>query len=183
MKDLLIIKYCSPTLAGMKVGSIFGLKYNIITEIDDFLNHWNQVFKGRGLRVKVLSINEKRANIYLYRASMLEEILNNQSVREFLLSLGYKSTNPDYVLSKLSERIQEGVDFPHEIGVILGYPVEDIKGFMENCGKNYLCSGCWKVYNNVNQTKKLFEKYKKCKVTYMKNYGKGVNITRLAVVR
>ena len=39
-----------------------------------------------------------------------------------------------------------GGDFPHEIGLLLGYPPEDVSGFIENGGKNFLCSGYWKVY-------------------------------------
>ena len=36
--------------------------------------------------------------------------------------------------------------FPHEMGLLLGYPVEDVTGFMVHGGKNSLYSGYWKVY-------------------------------------
>ena len=35
--------------------------------------------------------------------------------------------------------------FPHEIGVFLGYPVEDVEGYMQNDGKNFLLVGYWKM--------------------------------------
>lgn len=31
--------------------------------------------------------------------------------------------------------VQKGKAFPHEIGVLLGYPAEDVKGFVVNEGK------------------------------------------------
>ncbi len=37
--------------------------------------------------------------------------------------------------------MNQGKQFPHEMGLLLGYPVEDVVGFMENNGKNYLYSG------------------------------------------
>ena len=51
---------------------------------------------------------------------------------------------------------RKGKRFPHEIGVLLGYPAEDVKGFVVNEGKNYLYSGYWKVYGDLSEAKQLF---------------------------
>ena len=42
-------------------------------------------------------------------------------------------------------------NFPHEIGVFLGYPLDDVIGFIEH--KPYYLVGDWKVYQNVNEAK------------------------------
>ena len=47
--------------------------------------------------------------------------------------------------------------FPHEIGLFLGYPFEDVMGFIENKGENYLCSGCWKVYSCEQDARVLLQ--------------------------
>lgn len=52
--------------------------------------------------------------------------------------------------------------FPHEMGLLLGYPIEDVVGFMEHSGKEYLYSGYWKVYENVS----IYEIYKKDSENY-----------------
>ena len=39
--------------------------------------------------------------------------------------------------------------FPHEIGVILGYPVEDVIEFEKHQGKNCKYCGCWKRYSKA----------------------------------
>lgn len=46
--------------------------------------------------------------------------------------------------------------FPHEVGLFLGYPLDDVTGFIEQKGKNYKCCGIWKVYGNEKQTQMLF---------------------------
>ena len=58
-------------------------------------------------------------------------------------------------MEQLGERIKQSgqCQFPHEIGVFLGYPLEDVKGFIENKGKNFLYSGYWKVYSDVERAK------------------------------
>ena len=64
---------------------------------------------------------------------------------------------------RFSTHMNQGDGFPHEVGLLLGYPVEDVVGFIEQKGKNYLYSGYWKVYKDVEEKKKLFESYEEAK--------------------
>ena len=41
--------------------------------------------------------------------------------------------------------------FPHEIGVFLGYPPEDVKAFIKQNGKGAVLCGYWKVYSNIKK--------------------------------
>ena len=61
---------------------------------------------------------------------------------------GYTDTSVDGAIEWLRMRLASGDGFPHEIGLFLGYPVEDVLGFIENAGQNCKCCGCWKVYCN-----------------------------------
>ena len=67
-------------------------------------------------------------------------------------------------------------DFPHELGLILGYPVEDVTGFIEHNGKNYLHSGYWKVYHNPSAKRKLFERFEQAKESVIQLVSTGVSI-------
>lgn len=58
----------------------------------------------------------------------------------------------DHIVRKL----RRSEDFPHEIGLFLGYPLEDVAGFMELGPCSCKCTGCWKVYGNVEAAKKKF---------------------------
>ncbi len=64
-----------------------------------------------------------------------------------------------------SERFfsEKGMGFPHEIGMFLGYPVADIRGFIENEGRKYLMIGYWKVYSNLSQARMIFKEYDRAK--------------------
>ena len=44
------------------------------------------------------------------------------------------------------QRLGQAAEFPHEIGLFLGYPPEDVQGFLEN--RLCKCVGCWKVYGD-----------------------------------
>ena len=51
--------------------------------------------------------------------------------------------------------------FPHEIGLFLGYPAEDVQGFIRNCAAKPKLVGAWKVYGDAEVAKKKFASYKK----------------------
>ena len=53
--------------------------------------------------------------------------------------------------------------FPHELGLFLGYPIEDMEGFIKNKGENYLYAGYWKVYQDAEDKKLLFVAYESAK--------------------
>ena len=72
----------------------------------------------------------------------LEKYLMEPGVYELIQKYGYTDMQVERVLAHLSDRIRgfnrKGMGFPHEIGVFLGYPLDDVKGFIENAGKKYL---------------------------------------------
>ena len=45
------------------------------------------------------------------------------------------------------------------MGIFLGYPLEDVKGFIEFNGKESLYVGYWKVYSKLEEKLALFQKY------------------------
>ena len=72
--------------------------------------------------------------------------------------------------------MNQGKQFPHEMGLLLGYPVEDVVGFMENNGKNYLYSGYWKVYADVPAKKHIFIRYDEARETLIRLLANDIGI-------
>lgn len=99
----------------------------------------------------------------------------------FLEECGYADIDVDRAIKRLRMRLEKGENFPHEIGLFLGYPLGDVRGFIENAGKNSKCAGCWKVYCNECETMKLFEKFRKCREIYLRLWQQGRPVRELAV--
>ena len=64
----------------------------------------------------------------------------------------------DVLLRNLKRRIAMSKDFPHEIGLFLGYPIEDVVGFIRYAGKGCKLSGLWKVYGDAEAASRLFDR-------------------------
>ena len=90
----------------------------------------------------------KRALIYVYRPKRLEKDLNHPDALCFLKQCGYQNGCALDLVQQLQEKLCESQDFPHEIGLFLGYPFEDVQGFIQNRGCNCRLCGYWKVYAN-----------------------------------
>ncbi len=162
MCEEMIIRHCSPTLAGIKTGNMFTFAYTSAVSLKEDIREMNRRLKGKGLRVLPLRISPQNALIYVYRPKRLESDLNNAIARKLLFNMGYTFLRGESCVVKLIDRIKKSESFPHEIGLFLGYPPEDVKGFIEQGARHCKLSGMWKVYSDENRAKTLFEEYKKC---------------------
>lgn len=180
MLEKYLIDCCSPTLASLKLGSLFNCTDPDYAKIQKSVNRWNIAFSSCGIKMRILRNAKHSKLIYVYREADLRRALCDPEISEFLSCCGYNpdNCNTDQVLDKLSERIElstrgKEVGFPHEIGVFLGYPLEDVKGFIVNHGKNFKYTGIWKVYGNEAQALKTFAKFNKCSDVYKSLWTSG----------
>ncbi|MDO4326921.1 MAG: DUF3793 family protein [bacterium] len=176
-----LIEYCSPTLASLKTASLFRLSFSAKNELDAQIERWNRQLSEKGISVILLKQWDKNALVYVCRKSHLELDLKKEGVSEFLHRYGYEQSDVEYTLERLKSRLKESEEFPHEIGVFLGYPLGDVIGFIENAGKNSKCTGCWKVYCNECEAQKMFARFKKCKDIYERLWNQGRTIWQLTV--
>ena len=81
MSEDLVIQYCSPTLAGLKTGSLFSCPCPSEEEVRRDVRALNQVLVPKGLCVLPLRRAGSRALIYLYRPDQLRRDLSRKSAR------------------------------------------------------------------------------------------------------
>lgn len=176
-----LIEHCSPTLASLKTANMFSVRYEHLSAVRDAIDMYNGFFSEKEVRLLLLKAEKGLALIYVYRRSRLQADLNAPGAAEFLREYGYASADADYCIARLKKRLASCEDFPHEIGVFLGYPLSDVIGFIENAGQNCKCVGCWKVYGNECEAVKTFAKYKKCAAVYSRLAAQGRTALQMTV--
>lgn len=181
--EYLLITHCAPTLAGLKDGSMFNFSFEGEDSLEEVCGSWKEILNQKGLGMEILRDSGKKALVYVYWKKRLKELLENMQVRKVLGKYGYDreaSINTD--LEKLKKRIRESMCVPDEIGVFLGYPLEDVLGFIKNRGKNCALCGYWKVYCNKHKAEQTFELYTKCREMYQKLFANGVSVLQMISV-
>lgn len=176
-----VIEHCAPTLAGMKTANLFSCFFNEKQMVLKELNRINAMLNVCGVYVEALLWKDRSVLIYVYRPRYLQLELKQYDTKELLACYGYTSYEVESCISRLKERLCQYECFPHEIGVFLGYPLEDVKGFIENEGRNCKTCGVWKVYCNEGEKQRLFEKFRKCTEVYKRVFGEGRKLSQMTV--
>ena len=176
-----IVAQAAPTLAGMKPGSLFGCTYRDKAALNKDVRAWNRRLVPLGLCLLPLKFSGKRALLYLYRPDALREDLNDGTARAVLEKAGYRNESSTRCITELMRRLRMEGEFPHEIGLFLSYPPEDVRGFMENHAANYKLVGTWKVYGDVDKARETFKRYRDCTENYRAQQKAGSSIEQLAV--
>ena len=156
-----VVTQCAPVLKGVKISNLITMKPGGWRKIRAYLK------KSRIICIPLYADAE------------------NREVREFLRSCGYESFEVASVLVRLRRRyrLYAGIskEFPHELGVLLGYPVGDVQGFIDNRGENSLTSRYWKVYQNPKEAEKIFDLYDRVKEQALKEIMCGRTLSHVAV--
>lgn len=181
MLEKYLVDYCSPTLASVKTANLFAWMYASKAELLEQLSYWNLLMNPKGVFLYAFRTCDTKALIYVCRKKLLTESLNRPGVPSFLSQYGYQNMEADDAILRLRARFASKDDFPHEIGLFLDYPLDDVIGFIENGGQNYIYSGYWKVYVNENETRALFAKYQKCRDLYARLWQEGRSAFQLTV--
>ena len=178
-----MVRQCAPTLAGMKPGSIFCFNHCPLEASRQKVSQWNKQLAPFGLTVQILLERPSSSSVivFVYRHDHLEQMLSDDAYQSFLAQAGYMRTNLDGLLEQLACRLRTQPEFPHEIGVFLGYPLRDVIGFIENHGRNFTCCGFWKSYGDPAEIQACFARYRRCILTYVAMFEQGTPIERLAV--
>ena len=185
MSDEQIIQHGAPTLAGLKTGNIFNCSYDDKDLLMKEIRRTNKQLRKKGLCIIPLRFSEHRALIYIYRPSSLSKDLSDVRAKDILRTAGYSaSQNAAEYIQELTKRLKTAKreDFPHEIGLFLSYPPEDVDGFINNHASNK-CTGTWKVYGDVQTAKLTFARYEKATRIYQQCWDRGVSLQKLAIAK
>jgi hypothetical protein len=157
MLETLLATYGAPVLLGKKPAALFARPVG-----------WDETRplpEARwGLRFLNLTRPGKHALIFAFRPGLLAGTLENPQAAKVLADLEYPGpAGPETYVAGLARRFKESREFPHEVGLFLGYPPSDVLGFMRHRGTHCKLCGLWKVYSDVERAAALFEEYDRCK--------------------
>ncbi len=204
----MIVHHCAPVLRGIKPGGLFNApalgartpspaeagEGPVRREASDAdlcraLREAQAKLAPLGVFLDTLATRPFGSLVYVYRPAMVSRMLGRAESARFLEGYGYPRTcavKPH--IERMRQRVAEtdaspscahARRFPHEIGLFLGYPLEDVVGFIENQGRNCLACGCWKVYANERDAQACFGCFRTCTKELRELFSAGVPIEEL----
>lgn len=181
--DHLLITFCAPTLARLKMGALLCLhREGSKADYEDAIRQYNEKYNDKGLYFRILYHCPQRTLVYVYRPEMVLAYLKKPAIARFLACYGYReSSGLDTYLEQLARRFRADGCFPHESGIFLGYPLADVIGFIHHKGNNCKLCGEWKVYGDVERASHLFAAYACCRTDYTNRFAAGSTLDQLIV--
>lgn len=126
------------------------------------------IIEALGLKGIILRETKNGHIILAYSMHHLNNILKERGAKEVLESLNYPVGSVYAAVSHLRKRY-DYCHCPPELGIFLGFPIDDVRDYMCGTSKQCLLCGYWQVYNNVDKAKEIFKKYDAAK-THMLTY-------------
>ena len=150
------------------------------------LSAYIEVLKQTDISCYLLRQTDEKVILLLYKEQELQQQLLEADTRAFLKFYGYTQFAVEDVLDLFKKRYCDNLcttkDFTHEMGVLLGYPLEDVKGFINNRGRNFLYTGYWKVYSDLQQKMDLFGRFEQAKEQMIRLLSYGMDIQEIIMM-
>ncbi|MGI6162231.1 MAG: DUF3793 family protein [Christensenellales bacterium] len=149
-----VVFEAAPVIKGAKPSSLINLKLPagkaaaVFREAERFV-------KSIGLEMAVLYAKRRRVSVLVYNRELLIKQVSDKEAARLLSGFGYNTAaGIEAMLKRLGGR--RSGEYPHEIGIFLGYPARDVKEFIKNCGRDCELCGYWKVYHDVEGARRKF---------------------------
>lgn len=159
-----ILGLLGPVILGSKPSEILNISIRDINK-ESKLNDIKKFFSNCSkISYRVIYMNDTSYRLLFFNKDTLNNAFTKKSIN-FLKFIGYpKEFCFDTYLDILVDRLHDR-DFPHEIGIFLGYPLKDVVGFMGYGSHSFVKTNLWRIYgdetisNEVSQ-RFLDDKYK-----------------------
>lgn len=188
----ILANHCMPTLFHWKPSNLVNVDRIYFNDEKLFFMILSKELERFSCRYFIVYKDEGSILLLIYYYDLLKEIIGKKDVENILKSYGYGINHRSILKGIEGEGELDSVfcclehlrmryanyrktrdGFPHEIGLILGYPIEDVKDFIKYKGKKYLCNGFWKVYHEPDKAKQLFSAFQNLRELALRNVLSG----------
>ena len=175
--DQMMLHFGAPTICGIKPANLFSVKN------ENYSDATFCVWKDALEQNKICAFRAPQKNcslVFLFNPDWVKKILASCQAQEYLSLKGYKNDlDCASFVQELSRRIAARDSFPHEVGLLLGYPISDIIAFERNKGKGFKFCGSWKAYSNVKSARECSCKYRDCSQICQKWFCQGWSLNKI----
>ena len=174
--ELKLLYLCSPLIKAAKPSCLITLSPREASLLPE-------IFKHTGISVLRLSDSHGRIAFLLYRKSMIAKLIKKPANILFLRRYGYRHFFAQSVLSRFAGRYRSYtvglLPFPHELGLLLGYPIFDVLGYLKYHGKYSLMNGYWQVYHKPEAAGRMFRYYDRLRYLAVTEYKCGATMREI----
>lgn len=154
-----VLEVLGPVILGSKPSEILNISINDElrnSKLQEIENFFSDCIK---ISYKVINTCDGGTRILFVNKNSLANVLSNKKCVNFLKFIGYPANANvndylDILINKLHSK-----DFPHEIGIFLGYPLKDVVGFMGYGNYKFYKTKNWRIYGDPSISEKVYNNF------------------------
>lgn len=155
-----LVDLIGATMVGVKPAELLNIP---LTKVGTTNSHWEEckvcLLLNKSIKLREIRKQNGSAQVFFYHSTSLNTALCSKANSRFLQELGYpKQYSVEGYVDFLVKRLNSN-DFPHEIGIFLGYPLKDVLGFMGHSSLKLVKTKGWKIYGNENISNKRYQSF------------------------
>ena len=149
-----------------------------------FCRHQGEIVKILGLEHRILVQSASGVLVFFYDPILLAETLAEERSRKFLVTCGC-GENASLVedLNWLENRFHGcSTDFPHEVGLFLGYPLKDVEGFVKRQRPTDAGRGVsWRIFGESESSLALMGRFRTARERLRKQLQRESDVERFCL--
>ena len=142
-----LIYNASLVISGVKPSATITIKKGNENLYDKWIKYGISFLKEIDIQYINLRECSNALIILIYSEEKLSNYIFKEENKRFLRQLGYSEENDMREYLEILKRRYKEFNCPHELGIFLGFPLNDVKDFMNCKDKKCLSCGYWLVYN------------------------------------
>ena len=175
--DQMMLRFGAPTICGIKPANLFSIKNELYS--DRAFLEWKDALKKNRIHA-LRSQKENFSLVLVYNLDWIKEILQDKPAQKYLKQKGYANFfDCSGILRELDLRMRTQKNFPHEVGIFLGYPIADVIEFERSAGRGCKFCGVWKAYSDEARAKDYSVKARSCSNLCEKWFERGYSLSQI----
>ncbi len=200
-----VAQQCAPVLMGVKPAGMFNVvRYHQVgahpcgkpimaqaarEQIELAVERADAALRETGVRLRVMAHRKGSSMVFVWRPALMRAFIGRDPEATMLEVEGYNVNDDKACVDRLQTRVlsfdsrprnPDGTDrFPHEVGFLLGYPLDDVMGFVRTRAAA-LARGWWNVYSDVARAQRVFRTYDACVALADQRLCEGDTLTGLS---
>lgn len=183
-----LVRSAGAVMLGQKPAALFSFSCGTCASlasrscVDEVIEAYSKGLGEHGMRLAVLGMRGLRVELLVWRPALVEAVLQDEECRDFLLDAGYEVHGPDALVGSLLDRLAafhagQSREYPHEVGLVLGYPLEDVRGYVQ--GGRETCRGLWRAYGDPEVARLRFARINAAQAACRDRFEAGETIGAL----
>lgn len=155
-----LVDLIGATMVGVKPAELLNIPLNKGgTKNSDWEEFRVCFLRDNNIKLREIKKQNERVQVLFYHTTALNNALCNNANLKFLRSLGYPEQYSvegyvDFLVNRLNRK-----DFPHEIGIFLGYPFKDVLGYIGHPSLKLVNINGWRIYGNDKLSNKRYQSF------------------------